>query len=201
MKRSINLVAEFSVAVEPPPSLGRVLSVIGAALIIPVVVWGMHARAASRLDPKVAELRATRDRLVQDGDQVRHVVVDLQAQIAQRVAERARAEQINWSEAFRELSLVVPRGMWLSELGRPDAVASAPDGGTGDLALRIRGLATSQRVVSELLQNLETSERFGDPLVIYTQRGTNPGIARVEFEVQCALRRGPISGARAGNTA
>lgn len=201
MKRSINLIADLTVAADPPPSPWRVLSVAGVALVIPVVVWGMHARDASRLDPQVVELRAMRDRLSQEGTHVRQVVADLQTQIAQRVAEQARAEHINWSEAFRELSLVVPRGMWLSELGRSEATATVADAEAGDLLLRMRGLAVSQRVVSDLLVNLETSEHFSDPVVLYTQRGPNPGIARVEFEVQCGLRRGPISEPRKGTSA
>jgi len=142
-----------------------------------------------------------RDRLSQEGDQVRRVIAELQTQNARRLAEQARAEQINWSEAFRELSLVVPPGMWLSELGRPDAVAQTQNSDTGDISMRVRGLATSQRVVAELVLNLESSEHFGDPMVIYTQRSTGLGVARVEFEIQCALRRGPISEPHDGKAA
>ncbi|MFZ5861697.1 MAG: PilN domain-containing protein [Nitrospirota bacterium] len=188
MKRSINLLADLALAAEPPPSPWRVLSVVGAALVIPVVVWGVHARAAGRLDPQVAELRTARERLVVEGDQVRRTVAELQEQIARRAAEQARAEAINWSEAFRELSLVVPRGMWLSDLGRSDAAGPGADAEA--IAIRIRGVAVSQRVVADLLLNLETAAHFADPMVIYTQRGANLGIARVEFEVQCALRKG-----------
>lgn len=192
MKRSVNLLADLLLATAPPTSPWRVLSIVGAALVIPVVVWAMHARAASRLDPQVTELRAMRDRLSQEGDQARQVIAGLQAQNARRVAEQARAEQINWSESFRELSLVVPRGMWLSELGRPDAVAPAQAGDSGDISMRIRGVAISQRVVADLLLNLESSDHFSEPMVIYTQREAGIGIARVQFEIQCALRRGPI---------
>jgi Tfp pilus assembly protein PilN len=201
VKRSINLLADFLLTTAPPPSPWRVLTVVGAALVIPVVVWAMHARAASRLDPQVIELRAMRDRLSREGDQERRVIAELQAQNARRVAEKARAEQINWSEAFRELSLVVPRGMWLSELGSPDSVALEQGGDAGNISMRIRGQAVSQRVVADLLLNLESSDHFSDPMVIYTQRETGLGIARVQFEVQCALRRGPIPGAREGNAA
>ncbi len=203
MTRRINLVAELLLTTEPPPSVWQVLSVAGAALVIPLLVWGVHVRAANRLDPLVTELRATRDRLVGEGDLARRVIADVQAQNARRLQEQAQAEQINWLEAFRELTLVVPNGMWLSDLGRdaaqPHPAGSGPD--IGDIPIRIRGLAISQGVVADLLVNLETSTHFRDPLVMYTQREEGRGVARVGFEIQCGLRRLPIDARQTGRTA
>lgn len=201
--RRINLVADLLLTTEPPPSPWTVLSVAGAALVIPLLVWGMHARAASRLDPQVTELRATRDRLVGEGDQSRRVIADMEALNARRLREQAEAAQINWLEAFRELTFVVPRGMWLSDLGRdgglPQPVGSTPE--DGDIPIRIRGLAVSQGVVADLLVNLESSTHFNEPIVVYTQREQGQGVARVGFEIQCGLRRAPIDARQAGRAA
>lgn len=204
MTRRINLIADLLLATEPPPSPWTVLSVAGAALVIPLLVWGVHVRAASRLDPQVVELRAARDRLAGEGDQARQLIADLETQNARRVLEQAQAEQINWHEAFRELTLVVPSGMWLSDLGREGGVALTTESKTeaGDIPIRIRGLAVSQGVVADLLVNLETSTHFGNPTVMYTQREQGQGIGRVGFEIQCALRRMPIvDGQRADGSA
>lgn len=201
--RRVNLVADLLLAAEPPPSPWAVLSVAGVALVIPLLVWGVHVRAASRLDPQVAELRATRDRLAGEGHLVRQVIADIQDQNTRRLQEQAQAEQINWLEAFRELTLVVPNGMWLSDLGRDDSTPLTADSGTeaGDIPIRIRGLAVSQGVVADLLLNLETSAHFRDPLVMYTQREQGRGIARVGFEIQCGLRRAPIDTRQTGRDA
>lgn len=202
-RRRINLVADLLVTTEPPPSPWTVLSVVGGALVIPLLVWGIHVRAASRLDPQVVELRTERDRLVGEGNQVRVVIADLETQNARRVQEQAQAEQINWREAFRELTLVVPNGMWLSEMGGQGAGAQ-PEGAPsqeGDIPIRIRGVAVSQGVVADLLVNLETSAHFRDPMVMYTQRQEGQGIGRVGFEIQCGLRRAPIEGPASGKTA
>ena len=203
MTRRVNLVADLLLATEPPPSLWTALSVAGAALAIPLLVWGVHVRAATRLDPQVTELRAVRDRLTNEGTQARQSVAELEAQNARRVQEQAQAEQINWLEAFRELTLVVPHGMWLSDLGGetgvPQPAGFIPD--EGDIPIRIRGLAVSQGVVADLLVNLETSTHFRDPMVMYTQREQGRGIARVGFEIQCALRRASVEGRQPGRTA
>jgi Tfp pilus assembly protein PilN len=192
--RRINLVADLLLVTAPPPSPWKVLAVAGVALLLPVIVWGVHVRAASRLDPQVTELRGTRDRLVGEGDLARRAIAEVQDQNTRRLQEQARAEQINWLEAFRELTLVVPNGMWLSDLGRegtqPQATGSGPD--VGDIPIRIRGLAVSQGVVADLLLNLETSSYFRDPLVMYTQREQGRGVARVGFEIQCGLRRAAV---------
>jgi Tfp pilus assembly protein PilN len=202
--RRINLIADLLLATEPPPSPWTVLSLTGAALVIPLLVWGVHVRAASRLDPQVVELRAARDRLAGEGDQARRLIADVEAQNARRVLEQAQAEQINWREAFRELTLVVPNGMWLSDLGREGVGPQGAESGSdaGDIPIRIRGLAVSQGVVADLLVNLETSTHFGSPTVMYTQREQGQGVGRVGFEIQCALRRIPIvDGQRAGGSA
>jgi Tfp pilus assembly protein PilN len=201
--RRINLVADLLLATEPPPSPWTVLSVAGSALAIPLLVWGVHVRAATRLDPQVTELRAVRDRLSNEGTQARQVIAELEAQNARRIQEQAQAEQINWFEAFRELTLVVPHGMWLSDLGGETGVPH-PAGSVakdGDIPIRIRGLAVSQGVVADLLVNLETSTHFGDPRVMYTQREQAQGIARVGFEIQCALRRASVDGRQPGRGA
>ncbi len=203
MTRRINLVADLLLAAEPPPSPWTVLSVAGAALVIPLLVWGVHVRAASQLDPQVAELRAARDRLTSEGNQARQVVADLEGHNARRIQEQAQAEQINWLEAFRELTLVVPSGMWLSDLGGETGSAQ-PAGSVpqdGDIPMRIRGVALSQAVVADLLANLETSSHFRDPAVMYTQREQGRGIAHVGFEIQCALRRASVDGRRPGRAA
>jgi Tfp pilus assembly protein PilN len=196
MTRRVNLVADLLLATEPPPSPWALLSVVGAALVIPLLVWGVHVRAASRLDPQVTELRGVRDRLINEGHQTRQFVADLEAQNARRIQEQAQAEQINWLEAFRELTLVVPQGIWLSDLGgdagAPQLVGVMPQ--DGDIPIRVRGLAVSQGVVADLLSNLESSMHFRDPMVMYTQRESGRGVARVGFEIQCALRRAAGAG-------
>lgn len=203
MTRRINLVADLLLTTEPPPSPWTIVAVVGGALVIPLLVWAIHVRAASRLDPQVVELRAERDRLAGEGNQARIVIANLEGQNARRTLEQAQAEQINWREAFRELTLVVPNGMWLSEMGGQGAGVQ-PEGSppqAGDIPIRIRGVAVSQGVVADLLVNLETSTHFREPMVIYTQREQGQGIGRVGFEIQCGLRRVPIAGPAAGNTA
>jgi Tfp pilus assembly protein PilN len=131
------------------------------------------------------------------------LITNLEAQNVRRTREQAQAEQINWREAFRELTLVVPNGMWLSEMGGQGAEAQPPGlpPQEGDIPIRIRGVAVSQGVVADLLVNLEMSSHFRDPTVIYTQRQGGQEVGRVGFEIQCGLRRAPIGGLAAGETA
>lgn len=186
MKQHINLIEDLWLAAQPPPPIWGLAALTGAALMVPLLVWGIHVRAAERLDPQVVEMRATRDRLAQEGTAARQILADLQAQNARRLIELTRAEEIVWGETFRELSLVVPSGVWLTQL---ETHGETGDTLAGDMPLRILGTAVSQRVVADLLARLETAARFARPELVYTQREAGLGTARVGFEIRCGLRR------------
>lgn len=186
MKRDINLLGELLRETRTPLATWRLVSVAGAGILVPVLVWGLQVRAANRLDPQIVELRAARDRLTQEADQARAVIAGLIATNARRAAERARAESMPWSDAFRELSFVVPSGVWLTVLDE----AAHPEGADeGDVPFRLQGTAVSQGAVAELLANLETAQYFSEPLLVYSQREVGGRTEHVGFEIQCGLRR------------
>lgn len=190
MKRQINLIEGLLVESQQPLPVWSVAVVTGAAILVPVLVWGIQMRAQGRLDPQVTELRMTRDRLAQETSAARQHVAQLQGDNTRRLVERARADEIGWGEAFRELSLVVPSGVWLSLLETQEAAGESI---AVDVPLRIQGTAFSQRAVADLLAQLETTRYFGRPELVYTQREAGQGTARVGFEIQCALRRTLLS--------
>ena len=186
MKRDINLLDELLRETRTPLATWRLVSVAGAGILVPVLGWGLQVRAANHLDPQVVELRASRDRLTQEADQARAGIAGLIATNARRAAERARAESLPWSDAFRELSFVVPSGVWLTVLEE----AAHPDGtDAADVPFRLQGTAVSQGAVAELLANLETAQHFSEPLLVYSQREVGGRTAHVGFEIQCGLRR------------
>ena len=75
MKRDINLLDELLRETRTPLATWRLVSVAGAGILVPVLVWGIQVRAANRLDPQIVELRAARDRLTQEADQARAVTL------------------------------------------------------------------------------------------------------------------------------
>ena len=158
--------------------------VIGLGLLTPVVMWGIQVRAASRLDPHIEELKMLRDRLSQELANARQSVQDADVQSKPR-ATASPSDGIRWSEVLRELSLTVPDGVWLSELEEtpsPDKTTSV------DGSVRLRGLASSQGGVAELMARLETSRRFATPTLVYTQQVGEQN-HRIKFEIGCIVRR------------
>ncbi len=186
MKRDINLLGDLLRETRTPLATWRLVSVAGAGILVPVLVWGIQVRAANRLDPQIVELRAARDRLTQDAGQARAVIAELTATTVRRAAERARAESIPWSSAFQELSFVVPNGVWLTVM---EEAAHRDEADSADVPFRLQGTAVSQGAVAELLANLETARHFSEPLLVYSQREVGGRTERVGFEIQCGLRR------------
>ena len=81
----------------------------------------------------------------------------------------------NWADAFKELSLVIPRETWLSQLQLRN--------NSGQIAVSIKGQTSSQANMADFLSSLERSEFFSNILMISSKLAeqTNPPLYTFEF--------------------
>lgn len=81
----------------------------------------------------------------------------------------------NWSDAFKELSLVIPQETWLSQLVLKN--------NSGQIAVSIRGETSSQANMADFLSSLERSEFFNNILMISSKLSeqTTPPLYSFEF--------------------
>ncbi|MBI3607713.1 MAG: PilN domain-containing protein [Nitrospirae bacterium] len=187
MKNTINLLDDLLRDGRPQPGKWFLFAAAGVGILAPFLVWGLQVWAAGRLDPQIVQMRSTRDHLTQEVAQRRQVLQESDARQARLTEERIQTAGIPWSEVLRELSLVVPDGVWLTQFEE-----IAPQENTTDIAVRIQGVAASQGGVAELLVRLETAHHLAQPQLVYSQR--NSGVSgRLNFEVHCIIVRASFS--------
>lgn len=176
-------------------SLGRRL--LPLALAAPVVLllagYLQHAWTVYATGKQMQEFAAKRDALRQE---LVTLTGELQAS-EQTEAERADASRkqlealrgvlqgrIAWSDVLREVSFLVPDGLYLT------ALDSADDEG-GVLAangkrMRFAGFAPSHAVVTRFIAALEASEHFAHVALVYAQQGE--ATDRIVFEIGARVR-------------
>jgi Tfp pilus assembly protein PilN len=183
VKNTINLLDELLRGSKPQTGKWVLLAAVGLGILVPFLVWGIQVWAAGRLDPQIVQMKSTRDQLALEVAGLKQGLQENDAGQARLTAERIQNVGIPWSEILRELSLVVPEGVWLTQFEE-----IAPQENSTDVAVRIQGVATSQGGVAELLVHLETARHLSQPQLAYSQRDSGVS-GRLRFEVHCVIAR------------
>lgn len=79
-----------------------------------------------------------------------------------------------WSDAFKELSALVPDGLWLTSLSH------SPENPSKRLVLK--GEAVSQTLVADLYSKLEKSQNFSGAIMNFSERDADVRPSRYQFE-------------------
>jgi Tfp pilus assembly protein PilN len=183
VKKTINLLDELLRESRPRHGKWTLAAAVGVGILMPFLVWGVQVRAAARLDPQIMQLKSARDRLAHEVSQLREGFQEDDAQRVRLMTERIQTTGARWSEILRELSLVVPDGVWLAQFEEKVRQETSED-----IPVRIQGVAGSQGGVAEFLASLETARHFSQPQLVYSQR-ENGSTNRVGFEIHCVIAR------------
>lgn len=162
------------------PPLISVDQILIFAIFAAVVSCGLHfyfeTKTVTRLSAQVATLsmQATEtDQKIQEANAMitANAVVGEQETLIRQVI----GSKPNWSDAFKELSLVIPQETWLSQLVLKN--------NAGQIAVSIRGETSSQANMADFLSSLERSEFFNNILMISSRltEKTNPPLYNFEF--------------------
>jgi Tfp pilus assembly protein PilN len=205
MKSTINLISEILEEQRFP--MEKLL--LPAVLLLPLMillmasVWQvLSARAMSEQVKRVTERR---DALTAEIVRLTQEIMSLQSGDAQQQDDQKKAMTVKallkgrvlWSDVFREVSFVVPPGVWLRSIetfepGSP-VVGGKPSGAQQTQTVESKqvkfiGFAKSNLAMTQFIAALERSEHFTEILLVYAQRGTEPDSQQVSFEIGANLR-------------
>jgi Tfp pilus assembly protein PilN len=204
--RAVNLLpGDFKAAARKRPSRTQIL--VPAAFAVPVVALGaMVLPAKSDVSNKESQLESLKAELATlpepSGPGIDSSIKGEQARRAAVVAD-VLSRRTAWDRVFRDLSLVVPKDVWLTSLQgtvpQPLSVVSAAAEGsapppaassavTSPTGLRVRGHTFGQAGVARLLARLATVPTLaGVELVSSTTVEKNKKKV-IEFEIAANLR-------------
>ncbi|MDH4163658.1 MAG: PilN domain-containing protein [Nitrospirota bacterium] len=90
-------------------------------------------------------------------------------------------ERVEWSEVFRQFSLIAPAGLWFDSV----------EGKAGERAeITIRGGALTYATVSDFLRSMQKTGYFLTPQLVYAQKIRIQGQDAIGFEILSAIRKG-----------
>ena len=215
MRASINLIAEILEGERFPVEKLLLPAALSLPLLLLLLATAWEALNGQALARQLQQLTVQRDALTQEVVRLSQEVASFQQQ---ETTEREQAEKkqiaaqgllkdrILWSEVFREVSFVVPPGVWLTSIETSEPGLSAGSGGpSGTLSVQVGpgpkplqpmegkqvkfiGFGKSNAAVTVLLAALERSEHFMDIALVYAQRGAEQDSPQVDFEVTANLR-------------
>ncbi len=89
-------------------------------------------------------------------------------------------ERVLWSEVFKQLSRIVPTGLWFDYL---EGIAD------GKAQIKIKGGAFSYLSIADFMVSMEKSGYFEQPQLSYAQKAVVQGQDMVGFEIICGMKK------------
>jgi Tfp pilus assembly protein PilN len=199
MKSHINLISREILFEEKPFPFKEVAvpMALSAAVILLILVSLGYAWRVSVLKKEVQALAIQRDKTLQEmarlngeiGSLIRQTGVSQESAAQQREAMRDLLKnRIPWSDVVREVSFIVPEGVWLTHLESLDAKPTGLLSTATEKTVRFAGLAHSQADVNRFISSLERSPRYGAVSLVYAQKDAGEGVQGMSFELTAAMR-------------
>ncbi len=156
------------------------IALIGAAVTAVAVVGALYFLAAGQVSDAQGDLDTRTEagqRLQREVDTYAHVpAVRAQVDAAEARLTEAMGQEVRWSFFMNDLSLTLPRGVWITKLnasqltpGTPGAPASAGVAGpqpvlqTGLGSVEFTGLALAHNDVAAFLDSLAKQKGYASP--------------------------------------
>lgn len=199
MKEHINLAARDVLFEEKPFPFKQIAvpTAIGAAGVLLVLISLGYAWRVSMLKKEVRDLSIQRDKTQQELTRLGGEIGSLsrQTEIGQEGAasqleamKELLRNRVPWSDVVREVSFIVPEGVWLTRMesldSKPNGLLPSAIGKT----IHFVGLAESQAGVNQFIWSLERSPRYGSVSLVFSQKGGGEGVQGVSFELMAAMR-------------
>jgi Tfp pilus assembly protein PilN len=200
MKNTINLLPEEFI-VRRDPRLW-ILGGYGILVIGVLLLYGNYLFKVHGVKQQVQALSQTRDQLSQEWLEAatRQLATVDKDRIQKVQAIQARLkERRPWAGPLREISLLVPPGIYLSHVESmvPVPSTSPATETTGLRGFKILGEATSYARITDFMNRMEHSDFFGAPFLGLAQVAaqeneesrTEGGATWIRFEVSVPLRK------------
>ncbi len=153
-----------------------------------VVVWlglfGLQARQYRLLQKRITILSSQKQALQLQADALRKelAVVSPSGMTRDKAAliQDILQERVLWSEVFKQLSRIVPTGLWFDYLeGNAD----------GKAEIKIKGGAFNYISIADFMASMEKSRYFDHPQLSYAQKSVVQGQDVVGFEIICGMKK------------
>lgn len=199
MKSHINLAAREILFEEKPFSFKEVVvpAALGSAVVLLVLISLGYAWRVSVLKKEVRGLAIQRDKTQQETARLNGEIGSMSKQTEtsrETAAQQLEAmrdllkSRIPWSDVVREVSFIVPEGVWLTRMESLDSKSDGLFPSATGKTIHFVGVAQSQAAVNYFISSLERSPRYGSVSLIYSQKGGGEGVQGVSFELTAALR-------------
>lgn len=183
---------------------GRKRPLVISLLVIYVLGLGavyfyQRVKISERLN-NIEQVKKQRDELIAQSARYKEVIERIN--LAQRKEEdiKKRLEvigsllegRIYWSHILRNITHIVPDGVWLVSLATydlpkgPGNVQTESIGGKG---VKFNGTAISNSRIAEFVFAIENSQFFGNVLLAYSQKRESKGKDLYDFEITTDLKK------------
>ncbi len=198
MKSHINLASREILFEEKPFPFKQaaIPMAVSAAVILLILASLGNAWRLSMLKNEVKGLTIQRDKTLQEQARLNGEIGGLTQQTEtsrESVAQQREAmrdllkNRIPWSDVVREVSFMVPEGVWLTQMesfdSKPDGLFPSATGKT----VRFIGVSHSQAAVNQFISALERSPRYGSVSLTYAQKSGDVSVQGVSFELTAVL--------------
>ncbi|MBI3595859.1 MAG: PilN domain-containing protein [Nitrospirae bacterium] len=199
MKSHINLMAPEILFGEKPFSFKQravPMGVAGGVILLAVFSLG-YMWKVNLLKKEVRELTVQRDKTQQELARLNGEIGSLakETQAGQEVTAQQLAamkdllkNRILWSDIVREVSFLVPDGVWLTRVESTDSKSGGLLPSSTEAGLRFVGVAQSQSAINLFISALERSPHYGYVSLVYAQKGGGEGVQGMSFELTASLR-------------
>jgi Tfp pilus assembly protein PilN len=153
-----------------------------------IVVWlgffGLQVRQYRLLHKRIATLSSQKQTLQLQADALRKelAVVSPSGMTRDKAAliQDILQERVLWSEVFKQLSRIVPTGLWFDYL---EGIAD------GKAEIKIKGGAFNYISIADFMASMEKSGYFLHPQLSYAQKAVVQGQDVVGFEIICGMKK------------
>ncbi len=169
VKDYINLLPQEEKKSSPFATWGVLLAVLFILVWLGLFGWQVRQYAVDR-KTGLPTLSAQKQALLQQADALRKelAIVSPTGMTRDKAAliQDILKERVLWSQVFKQLSLIVPKGLWFDYL---EGIAD------GKAQIRIKGGAFSYLSIADFMLSMEKSGYFEDPQLSYAQKSRGPG--------------------------
>ena len=182
LKDYINLMPQEEKKPSPFATWGALLVVL--FLLVWLVLFGMQARQYRMLQNRITTLRSQQQTIQLQADALRKelAIVSPSGMTRDKAAliQDILHERVLWSEVFKQLSHIVPTGLWFDYLeGNAD----------GKAEIKIKGGAFNYISIADFMLSMEKSGFFIHPQLSYAQKVVVQGRDVVGFEIICGTKK------------
>ena len=146
--------------------------------------FGLQVRQYRSLQKRIMTLSSQKQTLQVQADALRKelAVVSPSGMTRDKAAliQDILQERVLWSEVFKQLSRIVPAGLWFDYL---EGIAD------GRAEIKIKGGAFNYISIADFMASMEKSGYFLHPQLSYAQKAVVQGQDVVGFEILCGMKK------------